>query len=152
MPFCQTKFHGVVDYGPEQVLRVPDGFFGFTPETEWLLLELPSLRPLVFLQSVRTQSLCFLAMPAQVVEASYRLSLRTEDCQWFGYSPDVPPQMGSEVLCLALLTLGEEQSARANLQAPLVIDIAKHCGRQVIVEAEYSHVHTFTAKALECPC
>jgi flagellar assembly factor FliW len=148
MDFCETKFHGRVDYQPQQVLRVPDGFFGFTLETEWLLLELPSLRPLVFIQSVRTQTLCFLALPAQVIEPSYRLSLREDDCDWFGSPNGAPPQMGKDLLCLALLTLGEGQSAQANLQAPLVIDIAGHRGRQVIVTAEYSHAHAFTTEAL----
>jgi flagellar assembly factor FliW len=148
MPLCQTKFHGTVEYQLQQVLTVPDGFFGFTSETEWLLLELPSLRPLVFIQSVRTSTLCFLALPAQVIEPTYRLALRDQDCEWFGYPSNTPPQMGKDLLVLALLTLGESQTAQANLRAPLVIDIAKHRGRQVIVNADYSHVHSVTTESL----
>lgn len=152
MPLCQTKFHGVIGYKPEQVLQIPDGFFGFTSEMEWLLLELPSVRPLVFVQSVHTPTLCFLGLPAQILDAGYRLALRDADCRWFGYRPEAPPRMGTDVLCLALLTLEDGQNAQANLQAPLVIDIAKHRGKQVIVTSEYSHVHSFTTESIGCPC
>ena len=148
MPICQTKFHGALTYEPEQVLHIPGGLFGFSQETEFLLLELPSVRPMAFLQSVRSANLCFISLPAQVIEGEYQLSISGLDLQALGYSESAPPVMGKDVLCLALLTVGERQAATANLLAPIVIDIARHHGRQVIVEAPYSHQHPVSTPGL----
>ena len=137
MPVSQTKFHGAIQYEPHQVLQVPEGLFGFPEETEFLLLELPSSRPLVFIQSIRCQNLCFLGLPAQIVDPAYKLSLRLHDLLAFGYTKGVPPVMGKDVLCLAILTAGERHVATANLAAPLVVDIRAHRGIQVIVSDSY---------------
>lgn len=138
MPSCGTKFHGQIEFSPEQVLRIPGGLFGFPREREWLLLEIPSLRPLVFLQSVKTENLCFLALPAQVVEPGYSLALENEDLTALGYLPGRPPVLGRDVLCLALLTVVEGRETTANLQTPVVVNIAEHRGRQVLIKGSYS--------------
>ena len=152
MPTCQTKFHGVLAYEPEQVLHVPSGLFGFPHETEFLLLELPSARPMAFLQSIRSSNLCFISLPAQVIEGNYRLSMNGADLRSFGYSEALPPVMGKDVLCLALLTVGERQATTANLLAPIVIDIGRHNGMQVIVDAPYSHQHPVSTSELKALC
>ena len=145
MPACQTKFHGSLCYESEQVLHIPKGLIGFPRETEFLLLELPSTRPLAFLQSVRSSNLCFISLPAQVIEREYRLAMMEEDLRTLGYSLAVPPAMGKDVLCLVLLTIGERQATTANLLAPVVIDITRHRGMQVIIDAPYSHRHPIPA-------
>jgi flagellar assembly factor FliW len=152
MPISQTKFHGDIQYELHQVLRVPQGLFGFPEEKDFLLLELPSSRPLVFIQSVRSQNLCFLALPVQVVSPEYELSLRPEDVFALGYSPELPPAMGKQLLCLAILTICERGTATANLAAPLVIDIAGHRGVQAIVNGPYSPRHIMTPQEALAPC
>lgn len=142
---CQTKFHGTLSYEPKQVLSVPMGLFGFSQETEFLLLQVPSTSPLVFLQSVRSSNLCFISLPAQVVEQEYRLAVNENDLRMLSYSAAAPPVMGKDVLCLVLLNIGERRATTANLLAPVVIDIARHCGMQVIVDAPYSHQHPISA-------
>jgi len=139
MPSCQTKFHGEISFEPAQVLQVPNGLFGFPEERQFLLLELPSSRPMVFMQSVRSTNLCFVSLPVQVIEEDYQLMLRANDLEALGYSSQQSPEMGKDLLCLALLTIGERQTATANLAAPMVIDIANHRGMQVIVDGPYSH-------------
>jgi flagellar assembly factor FliW len=152
MPVCQTKFHGSLEYAPEQVLQVPHGLFGFASETEFLLLEIPSLRPLVFVQSTRTANLCFLSLPVQIVDPGYQLSLRSIDLVEFGYSSEQQPQIGQNLLCLTLLTVNEKQGTTANLQAPLVIDVQRHQGIQAIVNGEYSHRVPVTPERLRPAC
>jgi flagellar assembly factor FliW len=152
MPVCQTKYHGAIRFEPEQVLHLPAGLYGFPDEKEFLLLELPSSRPLVFLQSVRTPGLCFISLPAQVVEPSYQLNLRPSESCSLGYAPDAPPVMGKDVLCLALLTMREKQETTANLLGPVVIDIARHRGLQVLVEGNYSHQHPIASMEWKRAC
>jgi flagellar assembly factor FliW len=138
---CQTRYHGTISFAPHQVLHISNGLFGFPDEKEFLLLELPSMRPLAFVQSIRTPELCFIALPAQVVEPEYQLHLQPADIEAFGYSEDHPPTMGHDLLCLALITMREHEQATANLLAPLIIDISRHEGMQVLVDSEYSHQH-----------
>lgn len=152
MPICQTKFHGAITYQPEQVLNVPAGLFGFPGETEFLLLELPSARPIAFVQSIHTPGLCFITLPAQIVEPAYHLMLKPGDAGALGYPDDAPPVMGRDVLCLALLTIGHEGPTTANLLAPLIIDIARHRGAQVIVNAPYSHRSPVAPEGLKKAC
>jgi flagellar assembly factor FliW len=149
MPVCQTKYHGALRFEPHQVLNVPGGLFGFPEEKEFILLELPSMRPLAFVQSIRTTDLCFVALPAQVIDPGYQLHLQTADIEAFGYTPDQPPTMGHDLLCLALLTMREQQETTANLLAPLIIDISRHHGMQVLVEGGYSHEHPIPAGTTE---
>ncbi len=139
MPSCQTKFHGEISFEPQQVLQVPKGLFGFPEETQFLLLELASSRPVVFIQSVRSKNLCFISLPVQIIEADYRLAMCSEELLDLGYTEQEPPEMGKDLLCLALLTLREREATTANLAAPMVIDIAKHRGMQVIVDGSYSY-------------
>jgi flagellar assembly factor FliW len=152
MPVCQSKYHGEIRFEPEQVLHLPEGLFGFPEEKEFLLLELPSTRPLAFLQSVLTPELCFISLPAQVVKPGYRLELSASDIESLGYSSQTPPVMGKDLLCLALLTVREKQDTTANLLAPLVIDIAHHRGRQVLRAGEYSHQHPITGTEWRRAC
>jgi flagellar assembly factor FliW len=152
MPTCQTKFHGRITYQPEQVLHIPAGLFGFPGETEFLLLELPSARPIAFVQSIRTPGLCFITLPAQIVDPAYRLALKPGDAGALGYSDDALPVMGKDVLCLALLTIGHEGPATANLLAPLVINIVRHRGAQVIVDGPYSHVSPVSREGFKKAC
>lgn len=152
MPVCQTRFHGEIQFEPAQVLRVPGGLIGFPHEKDFLLLELPSMRPLAFVQSIRTPALCFLTLPVQVIEPGYRLCLQPLDIEAFGYSMEKPPVLGKDVLCLALLTLRDRQQTTANLLTPLVIDVARHRGMHAIVNGPYSHQHVIPARELAGAC
>jgi flagellar assembly factor FliW len=138
---CKTRFHGSIAFRPEDVLEIPSGLFGFTDETQFLLLEVPTSRPIVFLQSVRSPKLCFISLPAQTIDTDYTLSLTAPDLKSLGYSGAAPPRLGRDVLCLALLTIRDKEVTTANLMAPIVIDIQAHRGIQALVKNRYSHHH-----------
>ena len=148
MPICQTKFSGSIIFEPEQVLSIPGGLFGFPDEREFLLLELPSAKPMAFLQSTRSPNLCFISLPVQVIDPGYKLALSQRDLKALGYSEEQPAVMGKDVLCLALLNISEREAPTANLLAPVVIQIAAHRGMQVIVDGPYSHTHAFPVQEL----
>ncbi len=145
MRVCETRFHGAVQFEAEQALQVPSGLYGFPAETEFLLLEIPSTRPLVFIQSTRSSNLCFLSLPVQVIDQAYQRDLPEGAAEELGYADDHPPEMGKDLLCLALLTSNDRKATTANLQAPIVIDIPRHQGMQVIVPGAYSHQHPLPA-------
>jgi flagellar assembly factor FliW len=152
MTTCQTLYHGQISFGPEAVVEIPEGLFGFSDETRFLLLEAPTARPIVFVQSVRSPSLCFISMPVRVIEPNYRLSLPEEDLNSLKIAGANAPEIGRDVLCLALLTIRERRATTANLRAPLVINIAAHRGKQVIVSENYSHQHPYLEARMSAAC
>jgi len=149
---CKTRFHGQISYRPQDVLELSTGLFGFNNETEFLLLEVPSSKPIVFVQSVRSPNLCFISLPVQIVDSDYQLELNGDDLQALGYSATSRPRLGRDVLCLALLTIRAKEATHANLQAPLVIDIRTHRGIQAMVVNRYSHRHPFLAPEGQLVC
>jgi flagellar assembly factor FliW len=152
MMTCKTRFHGQVSFRPQDVLELSAGLFGFADETQFLLLGVPSSRPIVFLQSIRSPKLCFISLPVQIIDSNYALSLTSADLQLMGYSKSSPPRLGKDVLCLALLTIRTKEVTTANLMAPIVIDIRAHRGMQALVKRAYSHQHPFLVEESQFTC
>ena len=79
MPHCTTKYFGTISYEESAVLHFPSGLPGFEIEHRFLSLEQPGREPLVFLQSLSSPDLCFVALPARAVAPSYELEMEDAD-------------------------------------------------------------------------
>lgn len=139
MPRCQTRYHGEMDYPEEAVVCFEHGLFGFDDERRFLMIENPSARPIVFLQSLATPGLCFVALPVRVVDPEYRLEIGPEDLEEIGLPADAAPRIGEDVLCLTLMTVREGGPTTANLLAPVVVSMRERRAVQAISMAGYSH-------------
>jgi flagellar assembly factor FliW len=139
MPSCQTRDFGAAEYSEDSVIRMERGPFGFEDESGFVLIHRRELYPLVSLQSVTTPGLCFLALPVLVVDSTYDLRLSAEDAALIEVSER--PQIGKDVLCLALLTVHAE-GPTANLLAPVVVNLNSRAALQCINTTDgYSHQH-----------
>ena len=127
MPRCDTRYFGPVDYEPVAALVFPQALPGFIEETEFILVQRAADFPLAYLQSTRNAGLCFLTMPVQTVDPKYRLELAEEDARML----EVPahPQIGTHVLCLALISMHTEVPT-ANLFAPIVVNLQTRIAAQ----------------------
>ena len=144
MPECQTKFHGRIVYDTDAVFHFPNGLLGFEGETIFLPVEQPLTRPILFLQSLIHEELCFIALPVLVVDPSYRLNIGDEDLSLLELPSSRVPEIGSEVLCLAILTIRPDQPTTANLLAPVVINLATRRAVQAVsADSSHSHQHIF---------
>jgi flagellar assembly factor FliW len=153
MPTCSTKYNGEVVYSDDAALTFPRGLFGFESETRFLALEAPSLRPLVFLQSLATPDLCFLTLPVSVVCPDYKLSLAEEDLSLLGLQAGREPLIGPGRLCLAIVTVQERQPTTANLMAPVVANLENRIAVQALVtQSGYSHRQEFLSPREEAAC
>jgi flagellar assembly factor FliW len=118
------------------------GPFGFEDEAEFLLIQRPEQFPLVYVQSVRTASLCFLALPVLAVDPEYQLQISAEDAQLISVTTE--PVIGADVLCLALVTVHPE-GPTANLLAPVLVNLQSRAALQCIHSIDdYSHQHPLT--------
>ena len=146
---CQTKYHGEIEYTEDALMRFAGGLPGFEEQTTFLPIEIPSARPIVFLQSVSSPDLCFVTLPVLVVEAGYVLKLRPEDLAAIGLPSDRQPRLGADVLCLAILTIQENVPTTANLMAPVVMNLRTRQAVQAICSnMSYTHQHPFLKEAV----
>jgi flagellar assembly factor FliW len=112
-------------------LRFPAGFPGFEQSTRFVPVEIPSQRPLVYLQSADQPKVCFLALPVLTVCPTFELRLSDDDRSLLEFGEFIlsdQPALGTDVLCLALL-VPFGCTVQTNLDAPIVINL--HNGRGV---------------------
>lgn len=134
MPRIHTGQFGELDYEEESTFLFPRGLPGFEHCRRFVLLNQPSLEPLVHMQSLEIPDLCFLALPVQSIDSTYETELTPEDHQVLG---DV-----RMTLDLALLSVAAEGHLTANLLAPVVINLADRIAVQAVrSDLKYSHQH-----------
>lgn len=142
MPILETKHFGSVAYEEEEQLQFPAGMPGFEDQRSFLALRFAHSDPLVYLQSVEKGELCFLAVPVLVADHEYRLQVCAEELELIGLPPEPQPEIGKDVLCLAVLSVREHGGATANLLAPLVVNLKDRRGVQAVMAGSgYSHQH-----------
>lgn len=129
---CQTKEFGEVDYDESAVVHFPAGLPAFEKETRFLLIEQAETAPVVFLQSLTTPQLLFLALPARFIDPAFRLEMVPEEREVLGLGPDSGTVEGEDLISLAILTVREGAPVTANLLAPVVIGARTRRALQVI--------------------
>jgi len=141
MPYCQTKYFETIPYEEDSVLHFPAGLPGFESERRFLSLAQPAHQPLVFLQSLTTPDLCFVALPVLAIEPSYRLEIDEPDLELLGLETTTDAANSRSLLKLALVTIAET-GITANLLAPIVINTRSLLAVQAIAPSQqYSHLH-----------
>ena len=148
-----TTCFGQLSYHPEQVIHFPAGLPAFEEETAFLPIERPATAPVIFLQSLSRPDLAFITLPILLADPDYRLDLAPADLEALGLPTDRQPEIGADVLCLAIVTVPESRIATANLMAPIVMNVATRRAFQAIqTDAGYSHQHVLSASPAEGPC
>ena len=137
----ETRHLGTVEYQPGDVIHFPEGLPAFEDEHEFVSIAgHPDVEPLVFLQSRQTPGLGFFAAPVRALDSDYTLRLEPEHRQLLGWGEDRTPDIGTDLVCIALLTLSEQPTA--NLLSPVVIHPGTRRGCQVIqAGSSYSCCH-----------
>jgi flagellar assembly factor FliW len=120
------------------VLDFPRGLPGFEAHRQFYLVE--EAPPVVFLQSMGPQSVCFHAIPVSIVDPEYQLGITEDDLCLLGLDPSHQPKEG--VLCFAILSVSNGCAVTANLLAPVVVNVATRVAVQAVrSDARYSHQH-----------
>jgi flagellar assembly factor FliW len=149
----ETKYFGTLSSREEAVFEFPHGLPAFEEEKRFVLIELPEHAPLVFLQSLTQPALCFLAFPVLVADREYRLAVSAEDLAALELDRGRQPELGTDVLVLALISLHNGCSATANLMAPIVLNLKTRRGLQAIRQDRlYSHQQPLEPRGTEALC
>lgn len=128
-----SPYLGDIQWEPACELYFPAGLPGFERYRRMVPVEIPSQRPLIYLQSAEEGKICFLTLPVLTIHPGFRLHLSEDDrflleLDQSGTPPGDPPALGTDVLCLALL-VPSGCTVQSNLDAPVVINL--HNGRGV---------------------
>jgi flagellar assembly factor FliW len=153
MAQVETKYFGTLSYCEESVFDFPYGLPAFEDQKQFVLIDVPKHAPLVFLQSLARPGLCFLAFPVLVVDRDYRLAVSREELVALGLDAERQPELGREVIVLALISLHDGFSATANLMAPIVMNLKTRSALQAIrQDSVYSHQHPVEPRVAEEAC
>jgi flagellar assembly factor FliW len=149
----QTKWFGRISCDPKNLLRFPCGIPGFEHEREFLSIEEPGQRPLVFLQSASTPDLCFITIPARLADQEYQLWLTADDREMLGLPASAGDTLDHTLLCLIILTVQPGRPLAMNLMAPVVINPAASMAVQSIQpQGVYGHQQPFSYAQQEAAC
>ena len=150
MPKWITRKLGTIEYDTADVVTFPKGLPGFEKETSFVPVEKPGLEPVVFLQSLMSPELCFVALPVEIVDRNYQLRVMNEDLQVISIPEEHRPPATEDLACLAIVCLHEEGSATANLLGPLVLNRKSRIGVQAIRDdSKYSATHPLEPAAMQ---
>lgn len=124
-----TKYFGWLDWPEQGLILFPSGLPAFERERRFARLELERYAPLVFLQSLSTPELCFLATPVTAVDPSYVLD------------QTAPAHSNNPAEVLVLLTVPDNGPPAANLLAPVVIAQDRVAVQAIRYDRRYASRH-----------
>jgi flagellar assembly factor FliW len=108
----------------------------------------------MFMHSLSSPELSFILLPILVADPHYRLSLTEEDLAELRLPPGREPGIGNDILCGGLVSMaGEGPGPTVNLLAPIVLNLKKRLGLQVMqTQSGYSHRYPLFAQEelLQC--
>ncbi|MEI2664768.1 flagellar assembly protein FliW [Rossellomorea sp. LJF3] len=137
-----TKYHGEIQVKSEDILTFEHGIPGFGEEKQFVLLLLPESEWFHILQSVKTPQLGFVVTDPFMFYKEYDLELDQASVELLEHPAE------KEVQVLSILTVRETlHESTANLQAPIIINLANRKAKQVILtNTDYQTKHLIFAQ------
>ncbi|MGM0865309.1 MAG: flagellar assembly protein FliW [Bacillota bacterium] len=137
-----TKYHGDIEVKSEDILTFEHGIPGFGEEKQFVLLPLPGNEWFHILQSLMTPQLGFVVTDPFLFFKEYDFELDEASVELLEHPAE------KEVQVLSILTVRETlHESTANLQAPIIINLASRKGKQVILtNTDYQTKHLIFAQ------
>lgn len=124
----QTAQFGEVGFEEGEVIRFPDGLLGFDDLKRYLLIEAPDLAPLKWLQSVDEPGIAFVICDPAAFAPEYHVQLTRGDLM------DIELTDASKGFVLVIVTAAaSHEDSTANLKGPLILNLEKNLGKQVVL-------------------
>ena len=121
----QTHLFGTQDVRREQILHFPMGVIGLEEDHQWMLLGDEEQAALAWLQSLSTPDANFPVISPRRFFSDYQLCLDSSSLAPLHVAPQ------DQLYVLALVS-HVEPCLTANLRAPIVLNVTRQLGRQVI--------------------
>ncbi|MFJ8457754.1 flagellar assembly protein FliW [Lysinibacillus xylanilyticus] len=139
-----TKFLGEVEIVEKDILTFEKGLLGLEDHKKFVLLPISEEHPLVLLQSVEDVEIGFVVAYPFAFKKDYSFDLSEEDLEQLQIENE------EDVITYAIVTMKETlQDSTINLLAPLVINIDKKCGKQIVLQDNKSYPLRYPMQSLE---
>ena len=125
MQFHTSKF-GTLEIDSQRIILFPDGIVGFESHRHWVLLSEDNDDSIGWLQSLSDGELAFLVVTPQRFVEGYEMKLHRSQLL------TVPWSREDRSLTLAIVS-DHDGTLTANLKAPILLNVDRCLGRQVIV-------------------
>ncbi len=120
---------GRVSYEADSVYQLPFGLYGFEQEKSFALIQTENVRPFIWFQSLRSESLAFLLCDPRLIIAEYHIEMPATDVS------DIGVQAAEDALIYVILNIpGDLSRMTANLQGPLILNQRARVGKQMIID------------------
>ncbi len=139
-----TKFLGEIEIGEQDILTFEHGLLGLENEKKFVLLPIDADLPLAILQSVDNVEIGFVVAYPFAFKKDYSFDISEDDREQL--------QIGKEedVLTYSIVTMKETfQDSTINLLAPLIINMDKKCGKQIVLQDNKSYSLRYPMQRLE---
>jgi len=136
-----TKFLGEVEINESEIISFNQGLPGFPEYRQFILLSLDADLPLALLQSTEEASIGFVVAFPFVFKQDYTFDLSEEDKE------DLQIEKEEDVLTYSIVTLQETfEDSTMNLLAPVIININKKLGKQIVLQDSKAYPLRFPIK------
>lgn len=126
----ETKYNGTITIGENEKILFEQGIPAFEDETEFVLLPLQEGTPFFVLQSTKTVDVAFIVIDPFQYVPNYEIELPNATIEQLGI------EKKEDVAIFTILTIREPfTETTANLQAPVVINVKKRKGKQLVMSA-----------------
>jgi flagellar assembly factor FliW len=149
MPTLNTRYFDNLEYSDKAAFQFAAGIPGFEEHIAFVFIQQPHTKPLVFMQSLHDPAVCFIGLPAKVVDNDYQLQLSSEEALALGLPPVETLPADGNLLSLVLLTFAENTEPVANLMSPIVLNLRTQRGIQAIqLGSSYSLRHPLVLESV----
>ncbi|WP_246942868.1 flagellar assembly protein FliW [Bacillus pinisoli] len=134
----KTKYHGELEIDEKEIIRFENGIPGFNEEKEFIILPYSEESVFFILQSAVSVELAFVIADPFVFFKEYDFTLEDQVTDVLELTTE------KNVGVYVILTLHEPfQKTTANLQAPVIVNVERKLGKQVILTGtEYTTKHS----------
>ena len=141
-----TSRFGTLDIADNEIIRFPDGLYGFEKETEFTFLPFnPNVEsPMEWMQSLKSSHLAFVITDPYLYLQDYKLKLSEDDKKRVHLNSEEP------FLTRTIVTIPENYlEMTTNLIAPLIINKDKGFAKQfVLTSMDYDTRHYLLPKEM----
>ena len=131
-----TRF-GDLDLPDEKVITFPKGLIGFAQVRRFVVLDHPGGGPFQWLQAVDVPELAFVVTDPTLFFRDYQVPVKSEELRSIGIE-----SMDEGVVVVILVVPKDPKGITANLQGPIVINVARRLARQFVLDMpQYTTKH-----------
>jgi flagellar assembly factor FliW len=129
MGVYKTRF-GELEIKDNEIITFPNGIPGFEELRKFAILNIPETRPIQWLVSLEDENVSFPLIDPWLVLETYEVDLSKQDLDIL----QVEDPSDLVVWSIVTIPIGKPELATVNLKAPVVVNIKKGIGIQVILE------------------